>query len=322
MNALVQHEAHAISAPVHSFDDMDRMADVLAQSGLFGVKNKTQAMALMLVAQAEGEHPMSVATDYDIIQGKGTRKTHSVLARFQAMGGKIDWHELTDLRAEATFSHPKGGALRLEWTFDMAKKAGLTNKDNWKSYARAMLRARLIAEGVRAVYPAAIGGWQVPEEAMGPQLDAPPPATERHMGMADVVEPTSKPAAAPAPAAGPAPWPDDKLDARKAKAAEWAAAGKTADDVIAFLATKGSLSEAQEQRVRGWFAQPAKAQAEDVAPKVTYAQVYERMKTARTPDQLNDAAALIASIADETQRQELQTAYQGFVDSMNDNDRP
>jgi hypothetical protein len=208
MNALVQHEARALGA-AHSFDDMDRMADVLAQSGLFGVKNKTQALALMLVAQAEGEHPMSVAGDYDIIQGKGTRKTHSVLARFQAMGGKVEWHELSHTRAEATFSHPKGGALRLDWTIEQAKQAKLTGKDNWGSYARAMLRARLIAEGVRAVYPAAIGGWQVPEEAMGPQMDdgtASPAPTVKHMGAADVVDPP-----APQQDARP-PFPQEDFD--------------------------------------------------------------------------------------------------------------
>jgi hypothetical protein len=202
VNALVHQEARAVGA-VHSFDDMERMAAVLAQSGLFGVKNPTQALALMLVAQAEGEHPASVAQDYDIIQGKGSRKTHSVLARFQAMGGKVDWHELSHTRAEATFSHAKGGSLRLDWTIEQAKNAGLVGKDNWKGYARAMLRARLIAEGVRAVFPAAIGGWQVPEEAMGPQLDADappaPPPTVKHMGAAEVVEPAAPPADARPP---------------------------------------------------------------------------------------------------------------------------
>lgn len=53
----------------------------------------------------------------------------------------------------------------MTWTFEQAKKAGLTNKDNWKNYPRAMLRARTIAEGVRAVYPAAIGGMMIAEEA-------------------------------------------------------------------------------------------------------------------------------------------------------------
>lgn len=192
MNALVQQEARAL-APLATFDEMDRASQVLAQSGLFGVKNATQALALMLVSQAEGSHYATVATDYDVIQNKATRKTHSVLARFQAMGGRVEWHELTHTRADATFSHPQGGSLRLDWTIEQAKTAGLTGKDNWKGYARAMLRARLIAEGVRAVYPAAIGGFQVPEEAMGPQLDeapAPAPApTIKHMGAVEVVEP-------------------------------------------------------------------------------------------------------------------------------------
>ncbi|MFN6253690.1 MAG: hypothetical protein ACK4Y5_16680 [Acetobacteraceae bacterium] len=146
-------------------NDMQTMAAAMSQSGLFGVKNTTQALALMLVAQAEGQHPATIAQDYDIIQGRAARKTHSVMARFQAAGGSVQWHELTDAKASATFAHPQGGSLRMEWTFEQARKAGLTGKDNWKNYPRAMLRARCIAEGVRAVYPGAIGGLLVAEEA-------------------------------------------------------------------------------------------------------------------------------------------------------------
>lgn len=162
------------------FNDLQQMGVALAKSGLFGMKTPEQAIALMLVAQAEGQHPATIAQDYDIIQGKATRKTHSVLARFQAAGGKVEWHTLTGMVADATFSHPQGGALRMEWTISQAKAAGLTGKDNWKNYPRAMLRARCIAEGVRAVYPAAIGGMLVAEEAqdMTPSV--------RHMGEADV----------------------------------------------------------------------------------------------------------------------------------------
>mgnify|MGYP000196264106 CR=1 FL=1 len=166
------------------YPEVQSMASAMAKSGLFGMKTPDQALALMLVAQAEGQHPATIAQDYDIIQGKGTRKTHSVLARFQAMGGKVEWHELTHTRADATFSHPKGGALRLDWTIEQARQAGLTAKDNWKSYSRAMLRARLIAEGVRAVYPGAIGGLLVAEEAQDM-----PRQPERAMGAVEVVTP-------------------------------------------------------------------------------------------------------------------------------------
>lgn len=53
--------------------------------------------------------------------------------------------------------------------------------------------------------------------------------------------------------AGPQPWPDDSLNAREAKCREWAAGGRTADDAIAFFATKGTLTDAQKERVRGWM---------------------------------------------------------------------
>lgn len=147
------------------FNEVQGMAAAIAKSGLFGMKTPDQALALMLVAQAEGQHPATITQDYDIIQGRAARKTHSVLARFQQMGGCVEWHELTDKVADATFSHKAGGSLRMTWTIEQAKSAGLTGKDNWRNYPRAMLRARCIAEGIRAVYPAALGGMLVSEEA-------------------------------------------------------------------------------------------------------------------------------------------------------------
>lgn len=313
VNALVHQEARALGA-AYSFDDMDRMAHVIAQSGLFGVKNPTQALALMLVAQAEGEHPASVAQDYDIIQGKGSRKTHSVLARFQAMGGKVDWHELSHTRAEATFSHPKGGSLRLDWTIEQAKNAGLVGKDNWKGYARAMLRARLIAEGVRAVFPAAIGGWQVPEEAMGPQLDQPPPP-EKHMGAADVVQ-TPAPSPAPAPAVAKKPFPDESFASSMPAFQKAINKGKTPADVLAtfeqfnpeFALTDAQRGQILALKAVGKAAAPADTGVTDATPKVTYAALADKLKAAADQDAallvLDEARALPAD-----QQADLQKAF-------------
>ena len=157
------------------FDQMESMASYIVRSKLFGAKDESQAMSLMLLAQAEGMHPMSAIQDFDIVQGRPARKTHSILARFQAAGGKVAWQEITATRACGVFSHPQGGSLEVEWTFEQAQKiGGLTSKDNWKNYPKAMLRARCIAEGVRAVFPGAIGGMMSVEEAH----DAEPPARQ------------------------------------------------------------------------------------------------------------------------------------------------
>lgn len=217
------------------FNELQQMGEALAASGLFGMKNPTQAIALMLVAQAEGMHPATIAQDYDIIQGKATRKTHSVLARFQQSGGRVEWHELTDKIADATFAHPQGGKLRMVWTFEQAKTAGLTGKDNWKNYPRAMLRARCIAEGVRAVYPAAIGGMMVAEEAQdmpAETIQAPP----KNMGAAEVVEPPSYPA--------------DTFDANLPNWRALIDSGKaTAAQIITKVETKGKLTDEQKARL-------------------------------------------------------------------------
>lgn len=157
------------------FATLREMGTAIARSGLFGVKTPDQAIALMLVAQAEGLHPATAARDYHVIQGRPTLKSDAMLARFQAAGGKVEWLELNDTCVKAKFSHPQGGEVVIDWTIDRARKItsydketrkwkALTDKDNWKNYPRQMLRARVVSEGVRTVYPQVCCGVYTPEE--------------------------------------------------------------------------------------------------------------------------------------------------------------
>lgn len=156
-----------MSTELVPYSDIEKMGKAVATSGLFGVKTEAQAIALMLIAQAYGQHPAIAAMEYHIISGKPSKKSEAMLASFIQAGGKVQWHKLDDTIAEATFSHPSGGELRLTWDIKMAEKAGLLSKDGtlYKKYPRAMLRSRLIAEGVRTIYPAATGGMLAKEEA-------------------------------------------------------------------------------------------------------------------------------------------------------------
>ena len=167
-----------------SFDEMSRLAEAVAKSGLFGMKTADQALALMAIAQAEGQHPALAARDYHIVQGRPVMKSDAMLARFQAAGGRMEMLCYTDEKVEAKFSHPQGGSVTLDWPIERARRAGLTIKDVWKSYPRNMLRARVISEGIRTVFPGATQTLMTPEEAMdlptaGPEQDITPqkPAT-------------------------------------------------------------------------------------------------------------------------------------------------
>jgi hypothetical protein len=171
--------------------DIERMALAVAKSGLFGVKTADEAMALMLIAQAEGQHPAIAARDYHIIQGRPALKADAMLARFQNSGGKVQWEDYTDERVSGVFSHPSGGSITVTWTIDQAKHIGLVKPSSgWHKYPRAMLRSRCISEGIRAVYPGCVVGTYSVEEVQ--DFDDKPSKTAapeiKDMGAADIVD--------------------------------------------------------------------------------------------------------------------------------------
>jgi hypothetical protein len=163
--------------------DLQRYAEAFSKSGMFGTKTIDQAMSLLLLAQAEGVHPAIAMRDFDIIQGRPAKKAQAMHRSFLEAGGKIEWHERSDTKADATFSHPAGGSVRVTWDMERAKKAGLSGKDMYGKYGRQMLSARVISEGCRTVYPAATSGLYVPEEVRN--FEKKP--GEKDMGPAQVV---------------------------------------------------------------------------------------------------------------------------------------
>ena len=195
-------------------NEVERMAMAVAKSGLFGIKEPNQALALMLIAQAEGLHPAIAARDYNIIQGRPALKADAMLARFQSAGGKVEWMTLTDERVVGKFTHAQGGTVEIDWDMARAKKAGLGGKDNWTKWPRQMLRARVISEGIRTVFPGCIAGFYAPEEVIdfatekditpppqAPQTDKPAPIPEAVKAAATKMKEANKlKQAAPAPA--------------------------------------------------------------------------------------------------------------------------
>lgn len=186
------------------YSQMQNMAAAVAKSGLFGVKDEAQALSLMLVAQAEGLHPAIAARDYHIIQGRPTLKADTMLARFQAAGGKVEWELYTDTRVIGHFSHPQSpkpvtvdwDLKRAEkityWDKDEGKHMPLTHKQNWRQYPRAMLRARVVSEGVRTCFPGvAVGTYTVEEAEDMPEVkDVTPVSVEA--AVAQATAPTMK----------------------------------------------------------------------------------------------------------------------------------
>jgi len=164
-------------------NDIQTMAEVAAKSLMFGFKNQEEAMAIMLLCQAESLHPAVAMRDYHVIQGRPALKADAMLARFQQAGGSVQWKTYTDAEVTGVFSHPQGGSLEVTWTMEHAKRIGLAGKDNWNKYGRAMLRARAVSEGIRSVYPGCVVGVYTPEEVADFT-----PAPAKDMGTAERVD--------------------------------------------------------------------------------------------------------------------------------------
>jgi hypothetical protein len=147
------------------FQDMQSMAVAIAKSGLFGMKNESEVLALMAVAQAEGLHPATAARDFHIIQGRPALKADAMLARFQNAGGRVDWTKYADDEVTGVFEHPRGGSVTITWTIEQAKSIGLVKPGSgWVKFPRAMLRSRCISEGIRTVFPGSVTGFYSVEE--------------------------------------------------------------------------------------------------------------------------------------------------------------
>ena len=178
MNAL-----STIAQPM-PLQDMQTLAVAIAKSNLFGIKTPEQALVLMAIAQAEGRHPVEAARDYDIINGRPAKKAEAMLRDFILAGGKVAWHALTDELADATFTHPQTGEVRIDWDMKRAMTA-FGKKDMYAKFPRQMLRSRVVSEGVRTLWPLATSGMYEPGEAAdipahnGPTIDAEAPSAAR-----------------------------------------------------------------------------------------------------------------------------------------------
>jgi hypothetical protein len=151
----MQLEKKGDSMPI---DTIERMAEAMAKSGIFGVNKKEDMFSLMLLSQAEGKHPALCAKEYHMVKGRPTLSADAMLARFQQAGGRVEWEVYTDTEVVGIFKHPLGGELKVDWTMQRAKNAGIDNNPTWKKFPRNMLRARCITEGVRTVFPAICTG--------------------------------------------------------------------------------------------------------------------------------------------------------------------
>lgn len=167
-NEIVKVEAQrtmplAVMQP--TFAELERMAEMVAKGGLFAAcGTKEGVFTLMLLAQAEGIHPIKAMQQYDIIKGRPSMKSAAMLARYQESGGTHRWLKRTDAEVVLELTNPNGYAQTFTWNDKDSERAGLASSENHKKYPLSMKSARAISQGVRAMMPGIGCGLYTPEE--------------------------------------------------------------------------------------------------------------------------------------------------------------
>lgn len=123
-------------------------------------------LACVLYGRELGLGPMQALNSIHVIEGRAAASPELMRALVASAGHRIDITENTNEACTMKGIRVDTGAeATVRWTVEDAKLAGLTGKDNWRKYPRAMLAARCTSELCRLLFPDVIAGLSyTPEE--------------------------------------------------------------------------------------------------------------------------------------------------------------
>lgn len=181
-----------------------------------GLRDRPEAvLAAILKGHEVGIGPMQALSAIHVIEGKPTMAAELMRALVLRDGHEIWIEDSSSTRCTiAGRRHDSSRETRVTWTMDDAKTAGLSGKDVWRKYPRAMLLARATSELMRAIFPDVIAGisYSLEELTDGDVVDV----TDTTADAGDSADPPKAPPAkrtararraatsTPAPAAQPA----------------------------------------------------------------------------------------------------------------------
>lgn len=161
--------------------EFNQIAEVFSKSGLFpDIKSQGQAFVKIMAGAEIGLPPFTSMNAFYIFSGRVTMYANTIAARIKT-SGRYNYRIVEKTATKCTVEFYEAGKLALTetWTAERAAKAGT---QNMAKYPDAMLFARCITSGARAVCPEVVGAFYSPEElgatvnGDGEIIDAPAPS--------------------------------------------------------------------------------------------------------------------------------------------------
>ena len=154
-----------------------------------------------------------------MIEGRPTLAAETQRALILAAGHDLWLEDATTTKVTVAGRRKDSDqTVRVTWTIDDAKRAGISGRQNWRTYPRQMLTARATAELARAIFADAIGGLAATEEleeqadgdGPAPKVEPKPETRKRRRASVQI-------SAAPEPEPAPEPKPETITDAQRKK---------------------------------------------------------------------------------------------------------
>jgi CBS-domain-containing membrane protein len=163
---IVKHESSGAGLAPGEWQAMREQAKALVLSKFLpkAVDTPEKAIAVMMTGRELGIGPMQALRCVHIIDGKPTLAAELIAVLRRVPGAVFEVAASTNDHCTVLAARPGRPEREFTFTMDDAKAAGLTSKDNWKKYPRAMLRSRAITEAARAVFPDSTLGVYDPDE--------------------------------------------------------------------------------------------------------------------------------------------------------------
>lgn len=121
-------------------------------------------VACILAGRELGIPPMLSLRTINVIDGKVSLSAELQLALMKRAGVRHSWTTATDTEAVLVLTRQGDEPHTQRYTWEDAKRAGLTGKNNWRNHPAAMLRARCVSAAATAYAPDVLGGVYDPDE--------------------------------------------------------------------------------------------------------------------------------------------------------------
>lgn len=184
----------ALAIVPRSIDEVTTLAEVLSKSTLLpdALRGKVPDIVVSILAGQElGLGAMASIRGVHVVQGKPVLASDTMVGLILASGLADYFQCVEDTETRVTYETKRRGSpspVRVSWTVEDTKRAGLNTKDNWRLYTRQMMKARCRSILARDNYPDVLAGCY---DAESDELQREPVAAVRREAVedAEIVEP-------------------------------------------------------------------------------------------------------------------------------------